>query len=153
VLESALKMLVRDYMSRNVTTLSAEAPLLDAALLIRRTGKRHVPVVDAAGKVVGIISDRDVYRLQPSVLEEHTQEDYNQVFENTPLERVMTRNVVSTRPDAPLLEAVQEMYSKKISALVVLEGEALVGIITSTDMLGVLVEMLGGSRNSEAAAG
>ena len=58
-------MLVRDYMTSTVTTLTVEACLLDAALLIRRTGKHYVPVVSSDGKAIGIISDRDVARLVP----------------------------------------------------------------------------------------
>src|SRR6476646_4632887 len=59
---------VSAYMTRNVTTLRNDSHLLDAALLIRRTGKRHVPILDENGKLVGIISDRDVSRLSPSML-------------------------------------------------------------------------------------
>ena len=50
-------MLVRDYMTTNVTTLTDDLRLLDAALMIRRTGKRHVPILSATdGTVVGIIT-------------------------------------------------------------------------------------------------
>src|SRR5436190_23132114 len=101
-------MFVRDYMTRNVTTLADDVKLLDAALLIRRTGKRHVPIVSAeTGKVVGIISDRDVSRLAPSILSKQSQEEYNQVFESTPITMAMTKNPLSIAPDAPIGEAVQ----------------------------------------------
>ena len=73
-------MFVRDYMTRNVTTLADDVKLLDAALMIRRTGKRHVPIVSAkTGKLVGIISDRDILRLTPSVLSSEMTEDLSQL--------------------------------------------------------------------------
>jgi CBS domain-containing protein len=52
-------------------------------------------------------------------------------------------------PETPIREAVQIFYEKKIGALVVTEGEKLVGILTVTDMLGLLNELL--SRNADAA--
>jgi|SRR3954464_2717894 acetoin utilization protein AcuB len=137
-------MLVRDHMTSNLTTLNDDARLLDAALLIRRTGRRHVPILSAeTGKVVGIISDRDVLRLAPSVLSQHTEEEYNEVFERTPIQLAMTKSPITVRPDAPVIEAVQELFSKKISAVLVADDNGLQGIITVTDMLGLLNEMLG----------
>src|SRR3954467_2982063 len=99
-------MLVRDYMTRNVTTLSDDAKLLDAALMIRRTGKRHVPIISkATGKVVGIVSDRDILRLPPSVLSAvTTEEEYNQIFEDTSITKAMTRDPLTVSPDAPVNE-------------------------------------------------
>jgi len=95
-------MYVRDHMTRNVTTLLDDARLIDAALMIRRTGKRHVPVVSAAdGKLVGIISDRDVARLAPSVLTTHDEEEYNRVFESTPITQGMTKEPVTIGLSSP----------------------------------------------------
>jgi acetoin utilization protein AcuB len=142
-------MFVRDYMTRNVTTLPDDARLIDAALLIRRTGKRHVPIVSAKnGKLVGIISDRDVSRLAPSVLTTHDQEEYNRVFESTPIAQAMTKDPITVAVGATVLEAVQLLYEKKISGLCVMDGDSLQGIITVTDMLAVLIEMLGGSKST-----
>src|SRR3954465_9060905 len=98
---------VRDYMTATVTSLTVDARLLDAALLIRRTGKRHVPVISAEGKVLGIISDRDVARLAPSVLSHVAPDEYNKVFEATPIAVAMTKDLVAVHPDAPVQQAVQ----------------------------------------------
>lgn len=138
----ALTMRVRDYMTSAVSSLSEEAWLLDAALMIRRSGKRHVPVVTAENKVVGIISDRDVSRLAPSLLSGLTAEEYNRVFETTPIAQVMTKNPITIAPDAPIAEAVTLLHVKKIGALPVVENEKLVGILTVTDVLGLLQELL-----------
>lgn len=145
-------MRVRDYMTTSVTTLPDDARLLDAALLIRRTGKRHVPILTAEGKVVGIISDRDVSRLAPSMLAQMTPEDYNRVFEATPITKAMTRNPMIVSPDAPVAEAVSLLYTKKIGALLAVEDGKLVGILTVNDMLGLLNELLTGSQTSSEAS-
>lgn len=148
-------MFVRDYMTRNVTTLADDAKLLDAALMIRRTGKRHVPIISAEnGKVVGIISDRDILRLTPSILSgDTTEEEYNRVFEDTPITQAMTKNPLSITPDAPVAEAVQMLYSKKIGAVLAMEDGDLKGILTVSDMLGLLSELLTGGNKSSTMSG
>ncbi|MFL6436776.1 MAG: CBS domain-containing protein [Terriglobales bacterium] len=134
---------VRDYMTATVTSLTVDARLLDAALLIRRTGKRHVPVVSADGKVLGIISDRDVSRLAPSVLSPLSSEDYNKIFESTSVTLAMTKDPVTIHPDAPVQQAVHIMTSKKFSSVLVTEADGkLVGIITVTDLLALLDQLL-----------
>ena len=134
---------VRDYMTGTVTSLTVDARLLDAALLIRRTGKRHVPVVSSEGKVLGIISDRDVSRLAPSVLSPLSAQDYNKIFEGTPVTLAMTKDPVTIHPDAPVQQAVHIMTSKKFSSVLVTEPDGkLVGIITVTDLLALLDQLL-----------
>ena len=148
-------MFVRDYMTRNVTTLADDVKLLDAALMIRRTGKRHVPIVSAqTGKLVGIISDRDILRLTPSVLSSETTEDeYNRIFEETPITKAMTRDPLTVSPDAPIAEAVQVLYSKKIGAVLAVENGELKGILTVHDMLGLLNELLTGGNQTSTISG
>jgi acetoin utilization protein AcuB len=134
---------VRDYMTATVTTLTVDARLVDAALLIRRTGKRHVPVVSAEGKVLGIISDRDVSRLAPSVLSPLSPEEYNKIFEGTSVTLAMTKDPVTIHPDAPVQQAVHIMTSRKFSSVLVTEADGkLVGIITVTDLLALLDQLL-----------
>jgi CBS domain-containing protein len=135
-------MLVRDYMTSSVNSLNEDACLLDAALMIRHSGKRHVPVVTAENKVVGILSERDVSRLSPSMLARVTQEEYQRIFEGTPIKQVMTKNPITIAPGAPIAEAVAVLHAKKIGALPVVENEKLVGILTISDMLGLLHKLL-----------
>jgi CBS domain-containing protein len=135
-------ILVRDYMTSSVNSLNEDACLLDAALMIRHSGKRHVPVVTAEKKVVGIISDRDVSRLAPTMLARMTQEEYHRVLEGTPIKQVMTKNPITIAPGAPIAEAVAVLHAKKIGALLVVENEKLVGILTTSDMLGLLHKLV-----------
>jgi acetoin utilization protein AcuB len=141
-------MHVRDYMTTSVTTLTDDARLIDAALLIRRTGKRHVPILNGEGKVVGIISDRDVARMAPSILGQMTPEEYNSIFESTPITVAMTKNPMTIGPDEPIANAVNLLDSKKIGALLVVQGGSLAGILTVSDMLGLLNELLAEKGNT-----
>ncbi len=144
-------MRVRDYMTTNVTTLNDQARLLDAALLIRRTGKRHVPIVDESGRAVGIISDRDVSRMAPSMLARMTPDEYNQIFEATPITVAMTKNPITVAPETSIRDAVGVLYTKKIGAIVVTENDKVVGILTVTDMLGLLNQLLAENQPASGA--
>ena len=134
--------LVRDYMTSHPQTLDIESTLLDAVLMMRRSELRHIPILEN-GRLVGILTDRDVGRFAPSILMPLTAQDYNRVFEETPVAKVMSRKLVSTTPDAKLAEAVHLIYSMKLGCLPVLEKERLVGIITRVDMLRALHDVIG----------
>jgi acetoin utilization protein AcuB len=134
-------LIVRDYMSSPVASIPVGATLLDAALMLRGNGFRHLPVVDGE-RLVGVITERDMHRLSPSLLSNISAEEYNAVFENTPLEKVMTRDPVTTTPDAPLHRVAQILFDKKLGCLPVIAEGRLVGIITATDLLGVLIKLL-----------
>jgi len=146
-------MIVRNYMTSTVSTLTDDARLLDAALLIRRTGKRDVPVLDLSGGVVGIVTDRDVSRVAPSMLAHITPEQYNEVFEATPISRAMTPDPIVISPEASMREAVGVLYTKKIGALPVVEEGKLVGILSVSDALGLLNELLAQEIESAGALG
>lgn len=129
---------VREIMSTNLTTLDQEARLLDAALLMRSSGFRHLPIVHG-GRLVGLVSDRDIQRATPSLLGKVSQEEYNRIFETTPITRIMRRDVLTVAPTTPIRDAVRLLYENKLGCLPVVEGEnRLVGIVTVTDLLGVL---------------
>lgn len=135
--------LVRDYMSTPVTTVPHDAKLLEAALTLRRTGFRHLAIVDGE-KLVGIITDRDIARFAPSMLTKISPEEYNAIFENTPLAKVMTRNPLTVSPSTSVQEAVKLLHSRKLGCLPVVEGEKLVGILTTSDMLSFLHRLITG---------
>lgn len=142
--------LVRNFMTSPAKSIARDARLLDAALALRSTGFRHLPIVEG-DRLVGIITDRDINRFTPSMLSNITPEEYNAIFENTPLERVMTRNPLSVAPDTPLREAAAILYEKKLGCLPVVENERLVGIVTVTDMLGALLRFLATPEPSRVA--
>lgn len=124
---------VRDYMSSTVSTLSPEDRLLDADLLVRRASVRHMPVVKD-GQLVGLLTERDIRRYAPSILHS-TPDEYNDIFEQTRVEKVMTRQVKTIHPDAPLAEAASTLYQERLGCMPVVEDGKLVGIITRTDIM------------------
>ena len=137
---------VRKFMASPVTSLPSSARLLDAGLLLRAGRIRHIPIIDN-GKLVGILSDRDIQRCTPSMLTRVSAEEYNSIFEDTPVAKVMTREPQHISPDAPLHEAAALLHEGKLGCLPVVENGEVVGIITKDDMLGALMSLL-----DEAAA-
>ena len=140
---------VRDYMTSDPQTLGMKSTLLDAVLLLRRSELRHIPILDN-DRLVGVLSDRDVARWAPSMATSVSPQEYNRVFEETPVSKVMTRNPISVSPDAPLAEAVNLMYKHRLGCLPVLEAGRLSGIITVTDMLRALYDLIGSPQEAES---
>ena len=138
-------MLVKDVMHIDVATVPSGAPLAEAFRLTRQRGIRHLPVVDD-GVLVGIVSDRDLKRALPpraSRVEVLAPE-----FAAMPVERIMTRTVITTGPTVSVEEAGRVMVNEKISALPVTEGGRLIGIVTETDVVALLVRALGAAEPS-----
>ena len=134
--------LLQEIMTTSVTTVPHDGTLLNAALLLRQTGFRHLPVVKN-GAVIGLLSDRDVNRAAPSRFGPLLQEEYNTIFENTPIEKVMTKEPYTAQPDTPVRDVVNVLCERKIGAVPVLaDTGALVGIVTRADLLGLLQTLL-----------
>lgn len=134
---------VRSRMKTELVTLSATETLREAVRLELQRKIRHIPIVDADGKLLGIVTDRDIKRALPSPLTgQLAREEYDSVLDETQLQKVMTRDPVSVPPDATLSEAVQIMFEKKIGGLPVVENGKLVGIFTQTDALALCLELL-----------
>jgi acetoin utilization protein AcuB len=129
-------MLVADRMTRNPTTVCPQETLADARGKMTGGGFRQLPVI-ADGRVVGIITDRDI--------REHSMQ-----LRLTTVATVMTEQVLTVTPKTSLTAAARMLLEHKIGGLPVLEGEKLVGIITSSDFLKAFIDM---TDRSPAAAG
>jgi acetoin utilization protein AcuB len=131
-------MLVRDFMTCDVTTIDEHDNLLDTTLAFRRTHFRHLPVL-AADKLVGIVTEGDVRQFLPSLMSRAGAEEYNQILESTPVSKVMTRNPLTVGPQQPVAEAAHLLFTHHIGCLPVVEEGELKGVISTTDMLRLLI--------------
>ena len=132
---------VGDYMTPDPQTLGVGHSLLDAVLMVRRAGLRHIPIVDE-GRLVGMLSDRDLARYTPSMLVPLSPEEYNRVFESTEIGKVMNKNPHTISPGALLAEAVDLIMANRLGCLAVLEKGMLVGILTKSDLIRALRDSL-----------
>ena len=134
-------MHVRDHMTAKVFTIRMDKKLLAVDEIMGWAHIRHVPVVDEKGKLVGLLSQRDVLRSNLSDLAS-TQVDRRSQLGHVTLAQVMRREVLTIGPDEPIQEAARLMRQHKYGCLPVVEGGRLAGIITEHDLLAV-VERLG----------
>src|SRR2546430_309837 len=119
----ASHLVAEDLMTREVQTLHEEDNLLDVARRMDTFRFRHLPVEDE-GKLVGLVTDRDILRLAGSALDSsvvaHVKE--TQLEEKTFVADVMTRDVQTISPLTPIAEAARMMLDAKIGCLPVVDG-------------------------------
>jgi CBS domain-containing protein len=137
-------MLVQDVMQTNLTTVTPDTTLPEALRLMHAGRIRHLPVL-AEGKLVGIVSDRDLKRAMASPATSLAAQELTYLLERLRLEEIMTRTVITIGPSSPVEEAARIMLREKISAVPVTEGGRLVGIVTETDVLRLFVRAQTGS--------
>ena len=140
-------MRVMDRMRTSPVSVS-RSDTLDRALRTMELWKiRHLLVVEG-DRVVGIISDRDLKKAAPSPFDRDTAEEYLRLTSAVTIKEVMSGDVVTISPHAPIEEAANLMFQKRIGALPVVQDGKMVGIITETDVLGVLTEMMGATQTA-----
>ena len=144
-------MIVRMWMSKPVIVVSSQACVTEAALLM---GKHHIrrvvvadPHSDGGVRVKGILSKHDVLHAYPPHINPFLQ--VPEETENLPrVSQIMTHNVLSIHPDAPVEEAAIVLRDKKIGALPVMLDQQLIGIITESDIFKALTRLLMGSEET-----
>jgi len=135
------RRVVEDIMTPNPLTVTPRNAIRSAVNLMREGGFRRLPVVDR-GRLVGIITDRDLRRAANSPVVVREQWYDNFILDHIEVGSCMTPNPLTIEPDAPIAEAARIMRNHKIGGLPVVANEQLVGIITETDLLDFLIELL-----------
>ena len=131
---------VREIMTPEVTTLARNDSLQLVKDIMTLGRVRHFPVVDG-DKVVGVVSQRDLYKASLGSVMKYGEKANRAFLEGIAVKEVMCEPVMTIAPEATVQEAARLMMEQKIGCLPVLEGTKLVGIVTETDMLKLVVEM------------
>ena len=134
-------LLVRDSMTREIVTLAPDETVGTALALCRERRIRHLPVL-SEGRLVGIVSDRDLRSATPAFGDQERAAALQEIL----VEDVMATDVVSVLPDDPIEQAANTMRERRIGCLPVVEGGELVGIITSSDVMSALVYLVGANE-------
>lgn len=135
-------MLVKERMSKPVITVPPEMPILDALNLLRKEQIRRAPVVKD-GKMVGIISDKDLLNASPSDATSLSVWEINYLMSKVQVKDVMTSDVLAISEDTPLEEAARIMADNKVGGLPIMRDGRVAGIITETDLFKILLELMG----------
>lgn len=153
-----INVTVRDVMSRHPITVGPDATLLDALVLMRGQKVSGLPVVNEVGKLLGVLSQRDVARTLKSAggipevtglfdllmfgLSEETGvsvQVLRRILEETNVRDAMSSPPISIPSDAPLELAAEVMRENEINRIPVLRGDRLIGIVTRNDLVRALV--------------
>jgi acetoin utilization protein AcuB len=138
-------MFVGDRMSHPVITIQPEMPVIDALNMMKREHIRRAPVLKD-GKLVGIVSDKDLLNASPSPATSLSIYEINYLVSKIQVKDVMTKKVITVNEDTPIEEASAIMLDSKIGGLPVVRGEAVVGMITETDLFKIFSELMGARR-------
>lgn len=127
-----LEVMVSGWMTTCLVTISPGRPVIEAYALMAEHGIHHLPVLEGE-RLVGILSDRDLHRAAP-LWKEHKPRDLQHLM--TPVADVMTKQgFVTIDPLAKLSEAAKRLVEGRVNSLPVLDGDRVVGILTSHDIL------------------
>lgn len=129
-------------MSYPVFTVQPDTPIVKAHELMAHEKVHRAPVVKN-GKLVGIITENDILKAYPSSATSLAVWEITALLEKITVKDIMKKDVETVQEDTPIEDAARIIADKKISALPVLRGTELVGIITETDLFRIMLEMLG----------
>ena len=132
---------VGDVMTRQIMVLRIEDNLDEVMKAMKLFQIHHVPVVDGE-KLVGVVSHRDMLSMMHSRLQPFASPEDRDTFEHTFVINAMTRDPVSVAPELTLANAVRIMQERRVGCLPVVSDGKLVGLLTESDLLRVLGQLL-----------
>ena len=135
-------MFVGMWMTKDVITVPLDMPILEARDVMKENLVRRLPVLKN-GKLVGIVTQGDIQEAGPSDATSLSIWELNYLLARMTVKEIMTKDVITVSPETPIEEAALIMRRKKIGGLPVIEDDKLVGIITESDIFGVLIEAMG----------
>ena len=135
-------MLVGERMSRPVISITRDMPIHDALALFKKERIRRAPVLKD-GKLIGIISDKDLLNASPSQATSLSVWEMNYMLSKITVKEVMTRQVLTVQADTPIEEAARIMADNKIGGVPVMKAVKVVGMITETDLFKIFLELMG----------
>jgi acetoin utilization protein AcuB len=135
-------MLVGERMSKPVITISPDMPIAEALNMMKVEKVRRFPVVKE-GKLLGVVSDKDLLNASPSPVSTLSIWEMNYLLNKIAVSEVMVKNVLTVMEDTPIEQAARIMADNKIGGLPVMRDGGVVGIITETDLFKMFLELLG----------
>jgi acetoin utilization protein AcuB len=138
-----LKMLVKNWMSKEVVTVHVNDTMQDAVKLLRKHGIRMLPVLEQ-GELVGIVTDRDMKRASASDATTLDVYELIHLISTIKLKHIMTKNPITVPFDFTVEETAEVLLKNKISGVPVVNHDSkIVGTITQTDLFKVLISLSG----------
>ena len=135
-------MFVGERMSHPVISVSPETPIHDALVMFKKEHIRRAPVIKD-GRLVGIVSERDLLNASPSPVTSLSVWEINYLISKVTVKQVMSKKVKCIDVGTPIEEAARIMADSKIGGLPVIRSGKVVGMITETDLFKIFLELMG----------
>jgi len=136
-------MLTGERMTQPPITIRKDVGVGDALRIMHDNEIRRLPVVDGKGRLIGIVSEKDLLHASPSPVTSLSVWEIHYLLSKLTVSEIMSSPVITVGEHAPLEEAARIMVDNRIGGIPVMRGENLVGMITETDVFKVFLEMLG----------
>lgn len=136
-------MIVRDFMTKNPIYTNPKELISNVKSTMDREQITKVPVLDEAGKLIGVITKTDLKKTMPSNATTLDIYELSYLLSKMTVEKVMKKSPITIQKDATIEEAARLMAEKGISSLIVMDGEVLSGILTKSDLFRAVVDMFG----------
>jgi acetoin utilization protein AcuB len=133
-------------MSKNPYTIQADTSVEEALKQMREKRVRHLPVLDKAGQLIGIVTEQDLLYASPSPATSLSIYEMQYLLSKLTAAQVMSRDLVTVTEDMLVEDAARIMTDHKIDGLPVMRDGQLVGIITETDLFKLFLELLGARK-------
>lgn len=141
-------MYIGQIMRTNLVTATPDTSLVEARDLIAQHRIEHLLVVNKKGQLVGIVSDRDVKLNWASPATTLSTHELHYLLQKVEVGMIMVKTVMTVAPDTTIERAAYVMQTNAISSLPVMRDDQLVGIVTRTDVMAVLLQAIGMSEES-----
>jgi acetoin utilization protein AcuB len=129
-------------MSKPVITVPPDMPINEALNMMKKDRIRRAPVVQN-GKLIGIVSDKDLLNASPSPATSLSVWEMNYLLSKITVKDVMTKKVMTVQENTPIEEAARILADNKIGGMPVMRGDKVVGMITETDLFKMFLELMG----------
>ena len=138
---------MRNYMTRTPVSVGPKDSIRKVRLLMRQGHVRRLPVVEDR-RVVGIVTDRDLWERSPVGVSEGEGLDGHDLVDHLRVMGIMTLQPVTIAPTLPIAAAARRLRESHVGALLVVEDGELVGILTKGDLIDALLDSCGSALNA-----
>lgn len=132
----------RDLMTEDIIALRDSDSLFEAQKAMEQARIRHLPIIDAAGAFVGLLTHRDLLAASVSRLADIDQATQEEIYAAIPIHEVMRADVAMATPELPLRQAAEVLLTQKYGCLPVVESGKLVGILTASDFIRLSLDLM-----------
>jgi acetoin utilization protein AcuB len=142
-------MKIKHWMTPDPITVHPETPIIDAKKILKDHNIRRLPVVDKKGKLVGIVTYRNIIEASPSQATSLSIHELNYLVLKLQVKDVMRKDPITISPEDSIIDVILEGHKKGIGAFPVLDKGKLVGIVTETEIFNAMIRIFGTRAESE----